>query len=129
MGLRLVAHYFERIEALIVSATLDAAGIPNWVHAYQLICVQPFYTFPLGGYRVLVVEDDLGDAVSVLHEARANPLTDGERFESGGNFVDRVMSLLLGWLAGGAPAPIRWSRWIDQPSNDSAMVRNGESSG
>jgi hypothetical protein len=78
MGLRLVAHYYDRNEALIVSAVLDAAGIPNFVHAYEMLSIQPWYEVAFGGYRVMVVEDDLVLAVDVLRESRAHPILEGD---------------------------------------------------
>ncbi len=41
MGVRLAALAFERGEALVISATLDAAGIPNWVYWYNALWNTP----------------------------------------------------------------------------------------
>ena len=79
MGLRLVAHYFDRGEALVVSSALDAAGIPAFVHGLDLLTMQPFYEFAFGGCRVVVSEDDLAQAVEVIREARRKPIFEGER--------------------------------------------------
>jgi hypothetical protein len=78
MGLRLVAHYYGRNEAVIASAALDAAGLPNFVHGYDVMAARPYYEFALGGYRVMAVAEDIADAVAILHEARRSPLLDGE---------------------------------------------------
>lgn len=77
MGLRLVAHYYDRVEALIVSATLDAVGIPNWVENYLQNAVQPFHEIGLGGYRIMVCSEDMGDAVDTITRAVASPISEG----------------------------------------------------
>lgn len=82
MGLRLVAHYYDRSEALIVTAALDAAGIPAFLENYHQVHNQPLSEIALGGYRLMVVLDDIDGAVSVLREARSAPLVDGEALAS-----------------------------------------------
>jgi hypothetical protein len=79
MGLRLVAHYYDRIDALIVSGALDAAGVPNFLHGYDLVALQPFREIALGGYRLMVCEEDLAAALDVIHEAQARRSFEGER--------------------------------------------------
>jgi hypothetical protein len=71
-----------------------------------------------GGYRVLVSDLDVDDAVATLMEARANPLLEGERLKISASFTDRVTSLILGWLAGGTPSPVGASEWIDLETSD-----------
>ena len=93
MGLGLVAHYYDRAEALIVSATLDAAGVPNWVENYHQNVLQPFHEIALGGYRVIVVCEGLSDAVALIHEARRAPITDG-----GELIAEPLLPPLAGWL-------------------------------
>jgi hypothetical protein len=82
MGLRLVAHYYDRVEALIVSATLDAAGVPNWIENYFQNSTQPFHEIALGGYRVMVRTEDVSDALEIIAEARAAPVLEGGRLIS-----------------------------------------------
>ena len=107
MGLRLVAHYFDRNEALIVSAALDAAGIPNFVENHEQNANQPFEQVALGGFRLLVCEEDLSDALAVIEEARRTPSLEGERLVQQ-TFVWPSLLLLL---LIGVPLPFRMSTW------------------
>lgn len=113
MGLRLVAHYLEPIEASIASSAVDAAGIPCFVHGFQLVSIQPDYTFAFGGYRLFVCDEDFAAALDVLAEAKANPLKEGEHYESRASLADRLPSPLVGWLAGGVALPLRSGVWRD----------------
>ncbi len=111
MGLRLVAHYFDPIEALIALSVIDAAGVPCFVHRFYLSSIQPDYTMALGGYRLMVHVDDVEAAIDVIVEARANPLLEGECYVSTTDVLDRALSLLYGWLASGAAMPVRRGVW------------------
>lgn len=127
MGLRLVAHYYDRVEALIVSATLDAAGVPNWVENYLQNAVQPFYEIGLGGFRVMVCEQDVINALDVLSEARAMPISEGGRLVSRPILWEPTIWLFpvlllvrdwwgFAWIAGfvvGLLMPVRRREWRD----------------
>ena len=109
MGLKLVAHYYEPVEALIARSVIEAAGMLVIMQNHQWLSVMPYHVGALGGYRLVVSELDLDDAAAVLCEAKANPLTDGEVYESRANFSDHVFSFVLGFLAGGiADANVWW---------------------
>jgi hypothetical protein len=114
MGLRLVAHYYDRNEALIAISALDAAGLAGFLINTAQISVQPFHEVALGGFRLMVVEEELDDAVGVLREARKNPLLTGERLSKNhrtGAFVALHLSQFL--LLGGFLLiwPLRTYRW------------------
>jgi hypothetical protein len=115
MGLRLVAHYYEPVEALVARSVIEAAGMLAILQNYEWLSVLPHHTGPLGGYRLVVSEFDLADAVEVLREAGSSPPTEGERLEIKATIGDRIASLVFGSLSGGAPIPLRGSRWIDPP--------------
>jgi hypothetical protein len=109
MGLRLVAHYYDRNEALIVSAAVDAAGIPNFLENAEQNSVQPFYQVALGGFRLMVCEQDLHDALAIIEEARRNPVREGERLSQ----RTYPLSSLMLFLVIGVPLPFRTSTWRD----------------
>lgn len=111
MGLRLVAHYLEPAEALIAFGAVDAAGVPCFLHGLELASIQPDYMLAYGGYRLVVCEEDVTAATLVLAEAKANPLLEGERYASRADIIDRLMSLIVGWAAGGAQMPMRQGAW------------------
>ncbi len=113
MGLRLVAHYYERSEAYVARSVVEAAGILAFLHNEDWIRLYPQYLGPFGGYRLMVSDFDLEDAVAVLVEAKLNPLLEGERLELHGSVSDRIMSFVLGWVIGGVPVSVRVSRWVD----------------
>ncbi len=73
MGLRLVAHYFDRSEAFVVRSTLEAAGVAVFMENYNQVALKPFSEVALGGFRLMVIEEELSAALSVLKEAAANP--------------------------------------------------------
>lgn len=112
MGLRLVAHYYERSEAFVARSVLEDAGMLAYLHNEDWIRFYPQYVGPFGGYRLMVSELDLNDAVALLTEAQLNPLLEGERLELHGGVWDRIMSFALGWAIGGVPVAVREARWI-----------------
>jgi hypothetical protein len=111
MGLRLVAHYFDREEALVAHSAVNAAGMLSFLPNFDALTALPYYTLAFGGYRLLVVEEDLEAAVSVLREARLNPLVEGEGLIVETDLLDRVLGLLIWLFAAGAPAPVKHRRW------------------
>jgi hypothetical protein len=112
MGLRLVAHYYDRSEAYVARSVVEAAGLLTFLHDEGWIRSFPNYVGALGGYRLMVSEIDLEDAIALLTEAKANPLLGGEQLELTGGLWDRVMSFVAGYALCGVPTPIRESRWI-----------------
>lgn len=44
--------------------------------------MKPFSELALGGFRLLVCDDELDDAVAVMREAKADPLLEGERLST-----------------------------------------------
>lgn len=115
MGLRLVARYYDRSEAVVVSATLDAAGIPNWIENFNQIALRPFEEIALHGYRIMVVEQDVGDAVDVIREARRKRSFEGERLSQNSHFVQTALLwlVLAGYLGIGLWLPFRRYKWHD----------------
>ena len=118
MGLRLVAHYFDRNEAFIASGALHAAGVTSWLDSHGQISIQPFSEVALGGYRLMVCEEELEDAVAILQEARRKRSFEGERLEQR-TYI--AFSLLL-LLSVGMFMPFRTSTWhdVDAHRQDSA---------
>lgn len=110
MGLRLVAHYYDRVEGLVALSTIDAAGIPVFLQSAMLLSVDPGYLGAVGGYRLVVCEGDIAAAVSILEEARRNPLREGEELGVEFGLLQGVASFLVGAFAA-APAPIRARSW------------------
>jgi len=113
MGLRLVAHYYDRVEALIVFSALDAAGVPVFVESHSLLTVDPGYLGALGGFRLVVCEEDLEAALSILQEARTPLSPDADILEIEFDLLNGVASFLVGVFAS-APSPIRGRRWKTQ---------------
>jgi hypothetical protein len=123
MGLRLVAHYYDRVEALIVSAALDAAGVPNWAEGHLQISVQPFHEIALGGFRIMVCPEDLPDALDLIAQARASPILEGGVLESRPvvwepiawfyPFMPFVPGLEFVWGIVGLLLPLRHRQWRD----------------
>ncbi len=109
MGLRLVAHFYDRTEALIAIGALDAAGVPVFAAGDLILGVQPFHEIAYAGVRIMAAEEDVDAAVAVLREARAKRSFEGERLSTH-HFL--IPSLLI-WFFTGAPMPLRAHRWHD----------------
>ncbi len=107
MGLSLVAHYYERNEAHIALSVLDAAGVVAFLENQAQNSVSIFEEIARGGYRLMVPEEELDKALSVLAEARANPLREGEQLTQR-TFI--FLSLLL-MIVAFVFMPLRTSRW------------------
>lgn len=107
MGLRLLAHYFDRNEALIVSGVLDAAGVTNFLHNSAQISIYPFHEIAYGGYRIVVCEEELLDALNVIDEARRKRSFEGERLVQRAYIVPSLVLLALF----GIVLPFRTSKW------------------
>src|SRR5262245_11303903 len=112
MGLRLVAHYFERSEALIVWSALDAAGVPAFVHGLDVCVMRPWDEVAFGGYRIVVSEDDLAAPVGILGEARKKPIFEGERLVTRHYIAVSVIPILAFLVWGWIPyLPFRSHDW------------------
>ena len=98
MGLRLVASYYDRMEAVVVSAALDAAGIPNWLEGFNQIWIQPFSDIALHGFRLVVVEEDLADAIATIGEARRKRSFEGERMSKDHGLARTLLVWGVTWL-------------------------------
>lgn len=96
MGLRLLAVLYERNEALLLRSVLDAAGLLVFLENADQIAVQPFSAIGLGGYRVMVVEEELDAALAVVSEARRNRLFEGERLTRHHVIVPHLLLSALG---------------------------------
>ena len=122
MGLRLLAHYFDCRDALIAKSVVDAAGLFVVLHGYEVLAIQPYYVGPFGGYRLMVSEFDLYDAAAVLKEATANPIVDGEVLLTEADLLNRVLSVFVGWMNGGAPMVIRGRSWASDKNASEDMI-------
>lgn len=107
MGLRLVAHYFDRTEAYIAWSVLDAAGIFALIQGEDIIRLYPQHEIAFGGFRLVTVAEELEHANAVLEEARRKPLLEGERFVR----RHRLVVTLLWFLLSGFPMPLRSHEW------------------
>lgn len=109
MGLRLVAHYYERNEALIVLGALHAAGIVAFLLNQAHNSVSPFNVLAIGGFRLMVPEEELPAALAVIEEARRTRSFEGERL-SQRTYI--AVSLFLLFTVG-MFMPFRTSTWHD----------------
>ncbi len=75
-----------------------------------LLTLDNGYLGALGGFRLVVCEQDLEAACATLTEARANPLREGESLEVEFDVLHGALSFAVGMIAS-APAPIRSRRW------------------
>ena len=120
MGVRLAALAFERGEALVISATLDAAGIPNWIYWYNSLWNMPARLLVYDGFQIVVAEESFEDARAVLKEALENPCRDAETLVVRGDFLARVLGFFCGFVfAGGAPFALRRRSWTTVPGDGS----------
>ena len=115
MGLRLVAHYYDRSEAYVARSVIADAGMLAVIPNDDVLRMLPYFTMAFGGYRLLVPGDELDDAVALLQDAIAHPLQEGEVLVVEGDFLDRTLSFFLGYVAGGAPLALRNRKWLSLP--------------
>ena len=109
MALRLLAHFYERNEALIACGALEAAGVYAVLINRAQIEIMPFHEIALGGYRLMVMEEELASAVGVLREARAKRSFEGERLSQRTYIgVSIILLFLIGMFM-----PFRTSKWHD----------------
>src|SRR5688572_3891151 len=107
MGLRLLAHFYDQNEAVIVASVLDAAGIPVFTENYLQNVAQPFSQIGLGGYRLMVCEEDLDAALAVLGEARRKRSFEGERLTQ----IASLWPTLLLLFTLGVPLVFQSTQW------------------
>jgi hypothetical protein len=112
MGLRALAYYLDRTEAMVVQSALLDGGILAVVGNEDMLRAMPHLTLAFGGYRVLVSDLEIEEATALLTEARSQPGLEGEKLVVEGDLLDRVLSPIVGYLSGGAPAPLRRRRWV-----------------
>lgn len=108
MGLRVVARLFDQSEALVIGSCLDAAGVPHWIYGAPQCRVDPFSEIAYDGYKIVVCDEDLEAACSVIDEARANAGLEGEAL------VVRpraLLSLFLFFVFPGVVAPLKRRQW------------------
>jgi hypothetical protein len=113
-GLRLVAYYFDRDEAFVVKAALDAAGFVCFIHGDRIIDVRWDLNLAAGGYRILVPEEELADAVQLLRDAMRDPIREGGSLERGDSLVEQLFCaavLFSSWWFFYCPIPLRFRRW------------------
>ncbi len=110
-----MAHYYDRVEALVVFSVIDAAGIPVFLESLALLTIDYGYLGAVGGFRIVVCEEDIDAAVEIVREARASPVKEGEVLDVEFDALNGVLSLIVGALAS-APAPIRGRRWRSAPT-------------
>jgi hypothetical protein len=108
MGLRLLAHYYERNEAYIALGALEAAGAVAFLENAAQSSVTPFQEIARGGYRLMVPEQELDMAIAVLAEARRHRSFEGERLSQR---TCIAFSLLLLIFVTGTFMPFRTSKW------------------
>lgn len=118
MGLRLVAHYFDRPEAFVARSALEAAGVVSFLENYNQIALKPFSEIALGGFRLMVVDEDLPVALSVLREALAHPAPCEEELVTRHYPVSFVIVHFLQWWFIGILVwiPMRLHRWRGRPA-------------
>lgn len=109
MALRLLAHFYDRNEALIVRGALEAAGVLTFLENFEQIALQPLHEIALGGVRLMVRDEDLSDALAVLSEARRHRVFEGERLSQN----KHLAASLLVMMGTGMFLPFRTSRWHD----------------
>lgn len=107
MGLRLLARYYERNEAYIVLGALEAVGVVAFLENVAQSSVTPFEEIARGGYRLMVPDEELDMAITVLEEARRNRSFEGERLSQR---TYTAFSLLLLFTLG-MFMPFRTSKW------------------
>ncbi len=97
MGLRLVSHYYEPAEGLIARSVIEAAGMLAILQNYEWLSVMPSHTGPLGGYRLVVSEFDVENAVALLRESQVLTWIEGELLEIKTTIIGRIASSMLGY--------------------------------
>ena len=107
MGLRLVARYYDRSEAFIALGALEAAGVVAFLENHVQISVVPFEEIARGGYRLMIPDEELNDAIAVLTEAKRKRSFEGERLSQRAYLVPALLLFLLI----GVPLPFRTSKW------------------
>lgn len=119
MGLRLLAHFYERNEALIVAGALESAGLVVFVENARQMGVQPFYEIALGGYRLMVPEEELGPALAVIEEARRNPVREGGKLTQRTYILLSLALTLLTMVV----LPFRTSKWHEDQGGGEPPAR------
>lgn len=116
MGLSLLAHFYDRNEALIATGALEAAGISVFIENAAMVSINPLHEIALGGFRLMVPEQELPDAIAIIEEARRKRSFEGERL-SQRTYI--ALSLVLMALMG-TFLPFRTSTWHDVSASGAA---------
>ncbi|MES1199109.1 MAG: hypothetical protein ABUS48_03925 [Pseudomonadota bacterium] len=117
MGLRLLAHYYDLNEALIVKSALDSAGVCAFLHGYPVsaIAISPWDRIAMGGFRIMVVQEELMVALAAMREARLSQSFEGERLAVNHH---TILSLIASYFFLGIPLPLTTRKWIDVSRQD-----------
>jgi hypothetical protein len=107
MALRLLAHFYDRNEALIATGALEAAGIVVFIENAAMVSINPLHEIALAGFRLMVPEQELPDAIAIIEEARRTRSFEGERL-SQRTYI--ALSMILMALMG-TFLPFRTSKW------------------
>jgi hypothetical protein len=109
MGLKLLAHFYERNAALIALGALEANGLVVFLENQAQISVTPFEEIARGGYRLMVPEQELDAAISAIDEAQRNRSFEGERLSQRTYIALSLFLLLTVFMF----LPFRTSKWHD----------------
>ncbi len=109
MGLRLLAHFYERNEALIALGALEATGLVAFLENQAQISVTPFEEIARGGYRLMVPEQEFDAAIAVIDESRRKRSFEGERLSQRTYIALSLLLLLTVFMF----MPLRTSKWHD----------------
>jgi len=70
-----IASYTDLSAAYLARAKLEHSGIPCFLVNEHTIGVHWFYSNALGGVELRVLEEDIPDAIMILTETEAEPIT------------------------------------------------------
>lgn len=65
-----IATFNDYTEAHILKGRLEAEGILCFLKDENIVAVQPFYSFAVGGIKLQVTEGDVEEAFNILKEIR-----------------------------------------------------------
>ena len=115
MPLVIAKVFYSQSEAEIAKSSLVAAGMPATIFHKNINSTAPFLGVAVGGMSLMVSDEDLQDAQSLLALADESPSeleTDSEAFKR--NMPKGILGLLLSYLFAWMPW---WSRSRDYKNN------------
>lgn len=65
-----IATFNDHTEAHILKGRLEAEGILCFLKDENIVAVQPFYSFAVGGIKLQVTEGDVEEAHKILYDIR-----------------------------------------------------------